>query len=205
LVLLRTDSFTIKLTSFFIHLLLWTQQFRFDGRLNPWKHRPGFRMLIAILVCCSPSAMARGRVLLFLLSDICNPKHESLPTHYFRTYVPIQHMESKVKQLYGVCKMSVDFNCGICTHEVPHPWAGGGTDTDMKIHAYNVGFEVLTAVSTKMAVFWVVEEVNFCQTTRRYIPEDSYPHTLIIFRAVAILLFYMLQRSTGTQNCTSLH
>jgi hypothetical protein len=52
-----------------------------------------------------------------------------------------------------------------------------------------VGFEVLTAVSTKMAVFWVVARciallmeaartcetlVNFYQTTRRYNPEDSH-------------------------------
>jgi hypothetical protein len=36
-----------------------------------------------------------------------------------------------------------------------------------------VGFEVVTAVSTKMAVFWVVE-VNFYQSTRRYNPEDSH-------------------------------
>jgi hypothetical protein len=46
-----------------------------------------------------------------------------------------------------------------------------------------VGFEVLTAVSTKMAVFWVAlmmeaarsseTLVNFYQTTRRYNPEDS--------------------------------
>jgi hypothetical protein len=35
----------------------------------------------------------------------------------------------------------------------------------------NVGFEVLTAVSMKMAVFWVV---NFYQTTRCYNPEDSH-------------------------------
>jgi hypothetical protein len=62
----------------------------------------------------------------------------------------------------------------------------------------HVGFEVLTAVSTKMAVFWVVApcsvvevnqrfialmmeaarisetSVNFYQTTRRYNPEDSH-------------------------------
>jgi hypothetical protein len=50
-----------------------------------------------------------------------------------------------------------------------------------------VGFEVLTAVSMKMAVFWVVlialmmeaartseTLVNFYQTIRRYNPEDSY-------------------------------
>jgi hypothetical protein len=45
-----------------------------------------------------------------------------------------------------------------------------------------VGFEVLTAVSMKIAVFWVVApcsmvdvylEVNFYQTTRCYNPEDS--------------------------------
>jgi hypothetical protein len=53
--------------------------------------------------------------------------------------------------------------------------------------SYKVGFEVLTAVSTKMAVFWVVAIalmmeaarscetlVNFYQTTRRYNPEDSH-------------------------------
>jgi hypothetical protein len=34
-----------------------------------------------------------------------------------------------------------------------------------------VGFEVLTAASMTMAVFWVV---NFYQTTRRYNPEDSH-------------------------------
>jgi hypothetical protein len=53
---------------------------------------------------------------------------------------------------------------------------------------YNIGFEVLTAVSTKMAVFWVVVPpalmieaartsetlVNFYQITRRYKPEDSH-------------------------------
>jgi hypothetical protein len=51
-----------------------------------------------------------------------------------------------------------------------------------------VGFEVLTAASMKMAVFWVVApcslmmeaastsetSVNFYQTTRRYNPEESY-------------------------------
>jgi hypothetical protein len=50
-----------------------------------------------------------------------------------------------------------------------------------------VGFEVLMAVSTKMAVFWVVAIalmmeaartsetlVNFYQTTWRYNPEDSH-------------------------------
>jgi hypothetical protein len=60
---------------------------------------------------------------------------------------------------------------------------------------YIVGFGVLTAVSTKMAVFWAVAPcslvevlialmmegartsetlVNFYQTTRRYNPEDSH-------------------------------
>jgi hypothetical protein len=49
-----------------------------------------------------------------------------------------------------------------------------------------VGFEVLTAVSTKMAVFWAMIAlmmgaartsetlVNFYQTTWRYNPEDSH-------------------------------
>jgi hypothetical protein len=57
----------------------------------------------------------------------------------------------------------------------------------------NVGFEVLTAMITKMAVFWVVApcslitlmmeaastsetSVNFYQTTRFYYPEDSHLH-----------------------------
>jgi hypothetical protein len=53
---------------------------------------------------------------------------------------------------------------------------------------YLVGFEVLTAVSMNMAIFWFVAIialmmeaartsetlVNFCQTTRRYNPEDSH-------------------------------
>jgi hypothetical protein len=54
-----------------------------------------------------------------------------------------------------------------------------------------VGFEVLTAVSTKMAVFWVVALcslaertsetlVNFYQTTKRYNPEDSHLTTEIV-------------------------
>jgi hypothetical protein len=37
-----------------------------------------------------------------------------------------------------------------------------------------VGFEVLTAVSTKMAVRTSETLVNFYQTTRRYNPEDSH-------------------------------
>jgi hypothetical protein len=55
----------------------------------------------------------------------------------------------------------------------------------------SVGFEVLTAVSTKMAVFWVVTMVAlmmeaamtsktlviFYQTIRRYNPEDSHLRT----------------------------
>jgi hypothetical protein len=59
---------------------------------------------------------------------------------------------------------------------------------------YKVGFEVLTAVSMKIAVFWVVAPcslaialmmeaarssetlVNFYQTTRCYNPEDSNLH-----------------------------
>jgi hypothetical protein len=67
-------------------------------------------------------------------------------------------------------------------------------------HTYfQVGYEVLTAVSTMMAVFWVVALcslaevalialmmeaartsetlVNFYQTTRHYNPEDSHLHT----------------------------
>jgi hypothetical protein len=65
---------------------------------------------------------------------------------------------------------------------------------------YLVGFEVLTALSTKMAVFWVVAPcslanialmmeaartsetlVNFYHTTRRYNPEDSHLHLDIHF------------------------
>jgi hypothetical protein len=41
----------------------------------------------------------------------------------------------------------------------------------------SLGFEVLTAVSMKMAVFWVVAPcslVEIYQTTRRYNPEDSH-------------------------------
>jgi hypothetical protein len=61
-----------------------------------------------------------------------------------------------------------------------------------------LGFEVLTAVNTKMAVFWVVAPcslvlmmeaartsetlVNFYQTTRSYNPEDS--HLLMVFWVV---------------------
>jgi hypothetical protein len=41
-----------------------------------------------------------------------------------------------------------------------------------------VGFEVLTTVSTKMAVFWVVAPCslveNFYQSAWRYHPEDSH-------------------------------
>jgi hypothetical protein len=40
-----------------------------------------------------------------------------------------------------------------------------------------VGFEVLTAVSMKIAVFWVVASVNVYQTTRCYNPEDRNLHT----------------------------
>jgi hypothetical protein len=55
------------------------------------------------------------------------------------------------------------------------------------------GFDVLTAVSTKVAVFWIVAIilmmeaartsetfVNFYQTTRRYNPEDSHLRSLRI-------------------------
>jgi hypothetical protein len=40
---------------------------------------------------------------------------------------------------------------------------------DIVVVKMSVGFEVLTAVSMKIAVFWV----NFYQTTRCYNPEDS--------------------------------
>jgi hypothetical protein len=46
----------------------------------------------------------------------------------------------------------------------------------MVSNRYSVGFEVLTAVSMKMAVFWVVAPcslVELYQTTRCYNPEDS--------------------------------
>jgi hypothetical protein len=61
-----------------------------------------------------------------------------------------------------------------------------------------VEFEVLTAVSTKITVFWVVAPcslvalmmeaartsetlVNFYQTTRRYNPESSHLRLLLLF------------------------
>jgi hypothetical protein len=57
-----------------------------------------------------------------------------------------------------------------------------------------LGFEVLTAVGTKMAVFWAAMValmmeaarssetlVNFYQTTRRYNPEDSHIHFCLLF------------------------
>jgi hypothetical protein len=67
---------------------------------------------------------------------------------------------------------------------------------------YFVGFEVLTAVSTKMAVFWVVAPcramalmmetartsetlVNFYQTTRRYNSEDSHLRLILYFVTIA--------------------
>jgi hypothetical protein len=52
---------------------------------------------------------------------------------------------------------------------------------------YFVGFEVLTEVGTKMAVFWVVapcSRVEIYQTTRRYNPEDS--HLQELFPETAI-------------------
>jgi hypothetical protein len=62
-----------------------------------------------------------------------------------------------------------------------------------------VGFEVLTAVSTKMAVFWVDGclpgcSANFYQTTRRYNPEDSHLRNL-----------NGLQKYDIAQNCRILH
>jgi hypothetical protein len=57
-----------------------------------------------------------------------------------------------------------------------------------------VGFEVLTVVSTKMAIFWVVAclimeaartsetLVNFYQTTQHYNPEDSHLRFICSFR-----------------------
>jgi hypothetical protein len=58
-----------------------------------------------------------------------------------------------------------------------------------------VGFEVLTAVSTKMAVFALMMEaastsetlVNFYQTTRRYNPEDSHLQILIFYLSLCYL------------------
>jgi hypothetical protein len=43
---------------------------------------------------------------------------------------------------------------------------------------FYVGFEVPTAVSTKMAVFWVV----VYQTTRHYNPEDSHLHNFLFLQ-----------------------
>jgi hypothetical protein len=61
----------------------------------------------------------------------------------------------------------------------------GTKDNNEEPQSGRVGFEVLTAVSTKMAVFWVIALmmeaartsetlVNFYQTTRSYNPEDSH-------------------------------
>jgi hypothetical protein len=66
----------------------------------------------------------------------------------------------------------------------------------------SVGLEVLTAVSTNMAVFWVVAPcialmmeaartsetlINFYQTTRRYNPEDSHLcSSLVVQRSVKL-------------------
>jgi hypothetical protein len=59
-----------------------------------------------------------------------------------------------------------------------------------------LGFEVLTAVDMKMAVFWVVAPcslveiwVNFYQTTWRYNPEDSHLHERCLCFVVTFVIF----------------
>jgi hypothetical protein len=87
-----------------------------------------------------------------------------------------------------------------------------GTSVEANIAKF-VGFEVLTAVSTKMAVFWVVVPfslvkvyqrfialmmeaartsetlVNFYQTTQLYKPEDSHLRCEVYFRYTVIRSF----------------
>jgi hypothetical protein len=68
-----------------------------------------------------------------------------------------------------------------------------------------VGFEVRTAESMKMAVFWIAllmeaattseSSVNFNQTTRHYNPEDSHIffHFLSIFLAQKVIIGLIIQ------------
>jgi hypothetical protein len=44
-----------------------------------------------------------------------------------------------------------------------------------------LGFEVLTAVSMKIAVFWVVAPCSLVEVYQRYNPEDSNLHTVRLF------------------------
>jgi hypothetical protein len=108
------------------------------------------------------------------------------------------------KHLWNVCKLLPDYTAQQLRRQPSSylpPW-----EPQISLRYHNgfvsevselVGFEVLTAVSTKMAVFWVVApfslvevyqlialmmeaartsetSVNFYQTTRRYNPEDSH-------------------------------
>jgi hypothetical protein len=67
----------------------------------------------------------------------------------------------------------------ILSHLIPTSSQGVSTHNTNTDKSEKVGFEVLTAVSIKMAVFWVVAPCSlvFYQTTRCYNPEDSHLHT----------------------------
>jgi hypothetical protein len=61
----------------------------------------------------------------------------------------------------------------------------------------SVGFEVLTAVSTKIALMMEAARtsetlVNFYQTTRRYNPEDSHLHIKLVHTAFVITFMIYL-------------
>jgi hypothetical protein len=79
-----------------------------------------------------------------------------------------------------------------------------------------VGFEVLTAGSMKMAVFWVVApcralmmeaestsetSVNFYQTTRRYNPEDSNLQVMNCFNFKLLVTRKMKENSFSKSDC----
>jgi hypothetical protein len=69
-----------------------------------------------------------------------------------------------------------------------------------------IGSEVLTAVSMKMAVFWVAASartsetlVNFYQTTRRYNPEDSHLRVKQTYDGKSVRLFRLRARSRNKE------
>jgi hypothetical protein len=140
------------------------------------------------------------------------PSHPLWFDHCSNNLWTVQIMQLLIMQFSSFCPLGLKYSNQHPVPNTPNPGLWFSYNVREQQNLLRVGFEILTAVSTKMAVFCVVAlcshqlmmeaartsgtSVNFYQTTRRYNSEDSHLK-LVTFQFYILMLTFLDLRREG--------